>query len=105
MPLLQTLNDLFHNEQSDDMFLATLVNYERQNSIVSIGDKESVTQARLDDLNKNLTATQTERLQKQSVYEMVQSNESLVSFLEQNGLLSRLEEKESDLKGQYAEAL
>src|SRR5947208_7705690 len=82
-----------------------LVNYERQNSIVNIGDKEGVAQARLDDLNKNLTATQTERLQKQSVYEMVQSNESLVSFLEQNGLLSRLEEKESDLKGQYAEAL
>src|SRR2546428_8640046 len=25
MPLLQTLNDLFHNEQSDDMFLATQV--------------------------------------------------------------------------------
>src|SRR5436309_6683134 len=84
-----------------------LVNYERQNSIVNIGDKESVAQARLDDLNRNLTATQTERLQKQSVYEMVRSNESLVSFLEQNGLglLSRLEEKESDLKGQYAEAL
>src|SRR6184192_446746 len=84
-----------------------LVNYERQNSIVNIGDKESVAQARLDDLNRNLTATQTERLQKQSVYEMVRSNESLVSFLEQNGsgLLSRLEEKGSDLKGQYAEAL
>ncbi len=83
-----------------------LVNYERQNSIVNIGDKESVAQGRLDDLNKNLTATQTERLQKQSVYEMVQSNESLVSFLEQNGLglLSRLEEKESDLREQLAEA-
>ncbi len=83
-----------------------LVNYERQNSIVNIGDKEGVAQGRLDDLNRNLTATQTERLQKQSVYEMVHSNESLVSFLEQNGLglLSRLEEKESDLREQLAEA-
>src|SRR5438094_1885690 len=82
-----------------------LVNYERQNNIVNIGDKQGVAQSRLDDLNKNLTTLQTERLQKESAYEMVQANEALVGFLEPSSLLARLEEKESDLKGQYAEAL
>src|SRR5205807_10519497 len=82
-----------------------LVNYERQNNIVNIGDKQGVAQARLDDLNKNLTTLQTERLQKQSAYEMVQANEALVGFLEPSSLLARLEDKESDLKEQYAEAL
>ncbi|PYV20859.1 MAG: hypothetical protein DMG24_21405, partial [Acidobacteria bacterium] len=82
-----------------------LVNYERQNNIVNIGDKQGVAQSRLDDLNKNLTTLQTERLQKESAYEMVQANEALVGFLEPSSLLARLEEKESDLKEQYAEAL
>jgi succinoglycan biosynthesis transport protein ExoP len=82
-----------------------LVDYERQNAIVSISDKESVVEQRMGDLSRELTNAQSARLQKESVYEMVRSNASEVSFVAQNELLQHLEEKDADLKSQYADTL
>jgi capsular exopolysaccharide synthesis family protein len=82
-----------------------LVDYERQNAIVNISDKESVVAQRMDDLSRDLTIAQTDRLQKESVYELVRSNESQVAFVAQNELLQHLEEKYADLKSQYVDTL
>jgi len=82
-----------------------LVDYERQNAIVNISDKESVVEQRMADLSRDLTIAQTDRLQKESVYELVRSNESQVAFVAQNDLLQHLEEKYADLKSQYVDAL
>jgi capsular exopolysaccharide synthesis family protein len=82
-----------------------LVDYERQNAIVNISDKESVVEQRMDDLSRDLTIAQTDRLQKESVYELVRSNESEVGFVAQNDLLQHLEEKYADLKSQYVDTL
>src|SRR5205807_8310997 len=46
-----------------------------------------------------------DRVQKESIYELVQSNESQVAFVAQNELLQRLEEKFADLKAQNVDAL
>ena len=82
-----------------------MVDYERQNNIVSVGDKQTVAEARLDDLNKNLSTAQTERLSKESVYKMVAENEAQVGFIQPGSLLNGLEAKEVELKEQYSEAV
>src|SRR6266566_3018436 len=63
-----------------------LVDYERQNAIVNISDKESVVEQRLADLSRDLTNAQSDRVQKESLYELVKSNESQVAFVAQNDL-------------------
>ena len=84
-----------------------MVAYERQNNIVNLGEKETVTESRFEDLSKELNEAQSDRLTKESLYKMVASNDAQVGFLLQgnNTLLASLEAKEVDLKEQYSEAL
>ncbi len=82
-----------------------LVDYEKQNAIVNINEKENVVEQRMSDLSRDLTIAQNERLQKESIYELVQSNESQIALVAQNDLLQHLEEKYADLKSQYVETL
>ena len=82
-----------------------LVDYERPNAIVNISDKESVVEQKMADLSRDLTTAESERLQKESVYELVSSNESQVASVAQDDLLQHLEEKYADLKSQYVDAL
>jgi capsular exopolysaccharide synthesis family protein len=82
-----------------------LVDYERRNAIVNVGEKENVVEQKLADLSHDLTTAQSDRLQKQSLYEMVQANESQVAFIAQNQLLQQLEEKLADLRSQYVDVL
>jgi polysaccharide biosynthesis transport protein len=82
-----------------------LVDYERQNAIVNISDKENVVDQRMADLSRDLTTAQSDRLQKESIYELVRSNESEVASVTQDDLLQHLEEKYADLKSQYADTL
>ncbi len=82
-----------------------LVDYERQHAIVNISDKESVVEQKMADLSRDLTNAQSDRLQKESVYELARSNESQVGSVAQNDLLQHLEEKDADLKSQYVDTL
>ena len=82
-----------------------LVNYERRNAIVNVSDKQSVVEQRLADLSRDLTTAQSDRLQKESVYELVRAKESQVAALAQNELLQHLEEKYADLRSLYVDAL
>ena len=81
-----------------------MVDYERQNNIVSVGDKETAAEARLGDMSSDLSEAQTERLKKESAYQMVAANKILVGFNEPNSLLGSLEAKQMELKEQYSEA-
>jgi capsular exopolysaccharide synthesis family protein len=82
-----------------------MVDYERQNFIVNIGEKQSVVEQRLAALSQDLTTAQSERMQKESLYDLVRSNESQVAVIAQNDLLGRLDEKYADLREQYVDAL
>jgi capsular exopolysaccharide synthesis family protein len=82
-----------------------MVDYERQNVIVNIGEKQSVVEQRLAALSQDLTNAQSDRMQKQSLYELVSSNDSQVAVNAQNDLLQRLDEKYADLREQYVDAL
>jgi capsular exopolysaccharide synthesis family protein len=81
-----------------------LVDYERQNLIINVGDKQNITEQRLQDLSRDYTTAQSDRVQKESIYELAKSNEGQIGIIVQNELLLRLEEKYTDLKAAYADA-
>jgi succinoglycan biosynthesis transport protein ExoP len=81
-----------------------LVDYERQNLIINVGDKQNITEQRLQDLSRDYTTAQSDRVQKESVYDLAKSNEGQIGIIVQNELLVRLEEKYTDLKTAYADA-
>ena len=82
-----------------------MVDYERQNLIVDIGDKQSVVEQRLSALSTDLTNAQSARFQKQSLYELVSSNDSEAALAAQDSLLQSLDEKYAALREEYVDAV
>jgi capsular exopolysaccharide synthesis family protein len=82
-----------------------LVDYERQNAIVNISDKQNVVEQRLASLSQDLTAAENDLAEKQSLFELVKANPSQVAMLAQNALLEKLEAKYADVKTEYVNAL
>jgi succinoglycan biosynthesis transport protein ExoP len=92
-----------------------LVRYQREHEILGIDEKQNITTQKLDELNKALTAAESERMDKESVYRLVQSGDvdtiaSAATVLDAagtsqsaNGLLEGLRAKEADVKIQAAE--
>lgn len=82
-----------------------LVDYERQNSIFSVSEKQNVVEQRLSELSTDYTAAQSDRMQKEALYNQVRDNASDARALAGDDLLQKLTEKLADLKNQYADAL
>ena len=82
-----------------------MVDYERQNVIVNVGDKQTVVEQRLAALSTDLTSAQSDRMQKESLYDLVNSNPSQAGFTTQNDLLQTLEGKYAELREEYVDAL
>ncbi len=82
-----------------------LVDYQKQRGILGIDDKQNIVTAKLDDLNKELTAAQTDRVQKQAIYENAVSNdpEQLPGTTE-NPVIQHLKQQRAELESQYAQA-
>jgi len=93
-----------------------LVHYQKEHEILGIDEKQNITTAKLDELNKALTAAESERMDKESVYRLVQAGDtetiaSAATILDDAGagsqsastLLDGLRTKAADLKIQAAE--
>ena len=93
-----------------------LVQYQKEHEILGIDEKQNITTAKLDELNKALTAAESERMDKESVYRLVESGDtdtiaSAASALDAAGtggtsastLLESLRSKKADLKIQAAQ--
>jgi capsular exopolysaccharide synthesis family protein len=80
-----------------------LVDYERQNAITNTGDKQSVQEQMLSDLGKDLTTAQSERIQKESLYDQVVTNRVQMATLVHDELLESLEVKQAELRNQYTD--
>lgn len=83
-----------------------LVRYQKEHSILGIDEKQNIVTAKLDELNRQLTAAQTDRIQKESDYTFALSGDPALAEKfspEQSALLSRLREKETELDTQYAQ--
>jgi capsular exopolysaccharide synthesis family protein len=84
-----------------------LVDYERQHAMANINskDKQNVEEQMLSDLSKDVIVAQSDRIQKESLYNEVRSNRDRIAPLAHNELLQKLEEKAAELKGLYLEAV
>jgi capsular exopolysaccharide synthesis family protein len=92
-----------------------LVRYQKEHEIVGADEKQNITMAKLDELNRQLTAVESDRMDKEALYRLVQSGDSDAiasgaSVIESAGgqrsdagLLGALRSKEADLKIQIAE--
>jgi polysaccharide biosynthesis transport protein len=96
-----------------------LVHYQKEHEILGIDEKQNITTEKLDELNRALTAAESERMDKESVYRLVQAGDletiaSAANSLDNAGmgtgpgqsgssLLESLRTKKADLKIQAAE--
>ncbi len=92
-----------------------LVRYQREHEILGIDEKQNITTSKLDELNKALTAAESERMDKEALYQLVQSGDpdAIVSsagmadvtgsMQNSSGLLESLRGKQADLKLQAAD--
>lgn len=82
-----------------------LVRYQKEHGILGIDEKQNIVTAKLDELNRELTAAEADRIQKESKYRLTLSgNPELIASVDANSLLSRLRQQESDLRTQIAQA-
>jgi polysaccharide biosynthesis transport protein len=83
-----------------------LVRYQKDHSILGGDEKQNIVTAKLDEINKELTAAQSDRMQKESIYTFAMSGDSSlfakVSPEGSTGLVGKLREKEAELNTQYA---
>jgi succinoglycan biosynthesis transport protein ExoP len=91
-----------------------LVRYQREHEILGTDEKTNIITEKLDELNKQVTAAETDRMQKEAVYRQTQSNDpdevaaSIVADTSSGGaaassLIDRLREQQVNLKIQIAE--
>ena len=82
-----------------------LVRYQKEHGILGIDEKENIITSKLDELNKELTSAEADRMQKESVYRLASSGDpDLLSNLDPSSPLVKLRSQEEDLHRQLAQA-
>jgi capsular exopolysaccharide synthesis family protein len=100
--LAQQLSDLqMKVEESQEK----LVRYQKEHGILGIDEKENIITSRLDELNKELTAAEGDRMQKESIYRLAKAGDpDLLSNVDSSSSLVKLRSQEEDLHRQLAQA-
>jgi capsular exopolysaccharide synthesis family protein len=93
-----------------------LVKYQKEHNILGIDEKQNITTQKLDELNKELTTAESERMEKESLYQLAASGdaESAASVAgaaaapgkssaTTSGLLDKLQAQKADLRIQAAQ--
>jgi polysaccharide biosynthesis transport protein len=82
-----------------------LINYQKENGIFGLDDKQNIVTAKLDDLNRELTAAEADRVQKEVNYRLARSGQpELIARLGSEGLITKLRAQVADLENQMAQA-
>lgn len=82
-----------------------LVTYEREHNIVMVDEKQNVVTSKLDDLNKQLTAAEEDRMEKEASYQAVAAGGlDRVPESKSGEALQNLHLREAELKNEYAQA-
>jgi succinoglycan biosynthesis transport protein ExoP len=80
-----------------------LIDYQRANGIFGLDDRQNIVTAKLDDLNKELTAAEAERVQKEVNYRLARSRQpELIAKLGPDNLVTKLRAQEADLQNEMA---
>jgi capsular exopolysaccharide synthesis family protein len=82
-----------------------LIDYQKENGIFGLDDKQNIVTAKLDDLNRQLTAAEGDRVQKEVTYRLARSGQpELIAKLEPGSLVTKLRAQQADLENQMAQA-
>ncbi len=82
-----------------------LIDFQKENGIFGLDDKQNIVTAKLDDLNRELTAAEGDRVQKEVTYRLARSGQpELIAKLEPDNLVTKLRAQQSDLENQMAQA-
>ncbi len=82
-----------------------LVRYQKEHGIVGTDEKQNIITSKLEDLNKQLTDAEADRIQKQAIYQLTLSGDpEAVSTVSQDRLLQSLRAKQAELKNELAQA-
>jgi len=89
-------------EKSEDERLT----YERQNQIWTIDEKQNITTQKLSDLNTELTQAQSDRIQKESLYQSARTgNLDSIPAVRDSTMIQDLIKRYADLKSQLSDSL
>ena len=89
-------------ENAEDARLA----YERENQIWTIDEKNDISSQKLADLNKQLTDAQTDRINKEAVYQLAQAgNYDAIAAVRESVVIQDILKQQSTLSAQYTDAL
>src|SRR6266852_80117 len=81
-----------------------ILRYQKENGMLGVDEKQNIITAKLDELNKEFTAVESDRIQKQSQYQQAMSgNAELLDNSEKYRLIAKLRSQEADVKRQYAQ--
>ncbi len=92
-----------------------LVRYQKEHEILGMDEKQNITTEKLDELNKEMTQAESDRMQKEAVYRQTQSNDPVAIAAAivadtsgggsgpGSGLLDKLREQQAGLRIQIAE--
>ncbi len=82
-----------------------LVRYQREHGILGLDDKQNIITAKLDELNRQLTSAEAERIQKETSYRLSLSGDpGLVGKSEPNSVIDRLSMDRAAIQTKYVEA-
>ena len=82
-----------------------LVTYEREHNIVMVDEKQNVVTSKLEDLNKQLTAAEEDRMEKEAVYQAITDGSlDRIPDGKSGEALQNLHLREAELKNEYAQA-
>jgi succinoglycan biosynthesis transport protein ExoP len=82
-----------------------LIDYQKENGIFGLDDKQNIVTSKLDDLNRDLTAAEADRVQKEVNYRLARSGQpELIARLEADNLVTKLRAQQADLENQMAQA-
>ena len=81
-----------------------LVRYQKEHNILGIDEKQNIITTKLDELNRQLTAAEADRFQKQSLYEIVDTKDTdALSSVLQEPVIGSLRMQINDMQTQMAQ--
>jgi polysaccharide biosynthesis transport protein len=81
-----------------------LVRYQQAKGILGLDEKQNIVTSKLDELNKDLTEAESDRIQKEAVYRMAAAGDAEhIAKLDSSVLLDRMRGQEADLRTQLAD--
>ena len=98
------------SRQLDDLRLKVetsqekILRYQKENGMLGVDEKQNIITSKLDELNREFTAAEGDRIQKQSQYQLtISGNAELLDDSNKDSLIGKLRSQEADLKMQYAQ--